>query len=444
MKGGKILGQYPDDLSSEGPQILQRGKLNEYLELWYYHCILLLMVSVFIFVVLGRIIPTTPWEAVFRGIASWVGASEDKLDEVCPNLHKFNSSHLIDVDEIYGSIEVPPTPNPTQAPSSVASDVPSAFPTFQTSETPSEKPSSIHSALPTSIPSETHSQVPSGSPTIIASYTPSELPSELPSKYTSVAPTLLQSQIPSTFGNCPVNAVLGSTFRFVLDNSMCLRVGVFKNGKIEADYSDTSCSNEVFNPMGELSLFDSIDENNNIVTFVEGDQNYYGTLQFRLSPDVTETQLKIISWNPTIKQFAAELAVSSCSSTKAPSAVPSMMPSNLVCRIDQVWGETFYFAVGVNCYRLEISENGKLEVDGTDSTCSNPVFTPQSQISAFGSANTDTNEVSFVAETAQQYSGTVRFRQFSNLAKPQVNILSLSDANKQFVAEVEIPSCDNA
>ncbi len=62
VDGGKILGDYPDDLSTEGPLILDRG----------------------------RVIPTTPWDAVFKGIAQWAGVQNDQLSNVLPNLNNFN------------------------------------------------------------------------------------------------------------------------------------------------------------------------------------------------------------------------------------------------------------------------------------------------------------------------------------------------------------------
>ena len=46
-------------------------------------------------------IPTTPWDAVFRGIGLWLGIDDARINEVCPNLQNFNSSHIIDFDEMY-------------------------------------------------------------------------------------------------------------------------------------------------------------------------------------------------------------------------------------------------------------------------------------------------------------------------------------------------------
>lgn len=46
MKGGQIFGEYPDDLTSAGAQIIED---------------------------VGITIPSTPWEALWNGVAEWFG-----------------------------------------------------------------------------------------------------------------------------------------------------------------------------------------------------------------------------------------------------------------------------------------------------------------------------------------------------------------------------------
>lgn len=77
LKGGKIFGEYPDDLSDDGKQNVGRG----------------------------RLIPTTPWEGMWSGIAKWMGIVDgDKgLDYVLPNLKNFGSEHIIHVEDLYDS-----------------------------------------------------------------------------------------------------------------------------------------------------------------------------------------------------------------------------------------------------------------------------------------------------------------------------------------------------
>ena len=73
LKGGRILGQYPDDLTSEGPLILKRG----------------------------RVIPTTSWDSIMNGIAQWLGiTSESDLNKVIPNRKNFQED-LFDENELF-------------------------------------------------------------------------------------------------------------------------------------------------------------------------------------------------------------------------------------------------------------------------------------------------------------------------------------------------------
>ena len=172
---------------------------------------------------IGRVIPTTPWEAPFRGIASWLGIGQGKFDEVCPNLHKFNSTYLIDVDNIFEGIEVYPTPTPTQAPSHMASVKPSPTPTLSPTLTvdplsiaPSNVPSSLPSQEPTLSPTLLISTAsPSDTPSIAPSYIPSLLPSQEPSLSptlaVSAAPSPITSSSPSVLSTC-----YDSPLRFII------------------------------------------------------------------------------------------------------------------------------------------------------------------------------------------------------------------------------------
>ena len=62
LKGGHILGNYPDNLQKDGPQILRRG----------------------------RVIPTTSWDSIMNGVAQWLGVNNDAdLNDVLPNRENF-------------------------------------------------------------------------------------------------------------------------------------------------------------------------------------------------------------------------------------------------------------------------------------------------------------------------------------------------------------------
>ena len=57
VKGGEILGEYPYDITKPGPLNVGRG----------------------------RIMPTTPWEAVWSGVVEWLGVDPADIDTCLPN-----------------------------------------------------------------------------------------------------------------------------------------------------------------------------------------------------------------------------------------------------------------------------------------------------------------------------------------------------------------------
>merc|ERR1712216_402114 len=58
LKGGRVLGEFPSDLSDSSPVVLQKG----------------------------RVLPTTPWDSVWNGIAEWMGLEKEGIESVLPNL----------------------------------------------------------------------------------------------------------------------------------------------------------------------------------------------------------------------------------------------------------------------------------------------------------------------------------------------------------------------
>ena len=61
VNGGKINGHYPDNLSEDGPQMLSRG----------------------------RLIPTTPWEGLWHGVAEWMDVDASEMADLLPNMGNF-------------------------------------------------------------------------------------------------------------------------------------------------------------------------------------------------------------------------------------------------------------------------------------------------------------------------------------------------------------------
>ena len=204
---------------------------------------------------IGRIVPTTPWDTVFSGIATWLGIKENDLGKVCPNLHNFDSSYLIDPEEMFDVIEVPP-PAPSQAPQPYSpmpsnaveylpSDTPSLSPSKEKSSMPTETSSIVPTALPSSHPSLTPSELPSQKPSVVPSMQPSEPPSQAPSELPSQMPSEVSSMQPSDYSPiCLVNEVFGATYYFVVTGlSYYWRLQLTQGGTLEADFADSTCSN---------------------------------------------------------------------------------------------------------------------------------------------------------------------------------------------------------
>jgi hypothetical protein len=170
VKGGKILGEYPDDLTDEGPLTLGRG----------------------------RMIPSTPWDAVFKGIAGWLGVPNDKMNDVLPNLENFDSFSF-DVDDMFGSVPPPPPPSPNPTPSPKTSE-----PTASPSKAP------VLTGAPTR---ETNAPTkktvePTQSPTSSPNPTPSPKTPE-PTASPSKAPVLTGA--PTLETNAPIKEMVDAT-----------------------------------------------------------------------------------------------------------------------------------------------------------------------------------------------------------------------------------------
>jgi uncharacterized protein (DUF1501 family) len=73
LKGGQIFGEYPNDLTKSGDQIVSsRG---------------------------GVVIPSTPWEALWNGVAEWLGVySENDLATILPNRGPFEDKLIKGID----------------------------------------------------------------------------------------------------------------------------------------------------------------------------------------------------------------------------------------------------------------------------------------------------------------------------------------------------------
>ena len=70
VNGSQILGNYPNSLQRTDDNLIAINR--------------------------GRLIPTTPWEGMWKGVAEWFNVSVSEMDTVFPNLKNFDATHIID------------------------------------------------------------------------------------------------------------------------------------------------------------------------------------------------------------------------------------------------------------------------------------------------------------------------------------------------------------
>ncbi len=140
VNGGKVLGNYPSPLSPSS-------------DYWVGH---------------GRLIPTTPWESVWNGIAQWLGVrNEADLDLALPNRKSFSEcDHFTDKDLfVDGACDCTLVDGACSCQCEVTTYSPTTSPTLS----PSVHPSTVPTVHPSSLPS----MLPSASPTLHPTNSPS-------------------------------------------------------------------------------------------------------------------------------------------------------------------------------------------------------------------------------------------------------------------------------
>lgn len=68
VQGAQILGQYPDSFLETASVNIGRNH---------------------------RLLPTSPWEAVWAGLAEWFGVKQERLAEVLPNMPNWPASQIM-------------------------------------------------------------------------------------------------------------------------------------------------------------------------------------------------------------------------------------------------------------------------------------------------------------------------------------------------------------
>lgn len=73
QNGGKILGEYPSDLTNDGPLVFHPG----------------------------IVIPTTPLESLWNPVSQWFGVAGEDIDKILPNYEVFSWLPLLDKSDVY-------------------------------------------------------------------------------------------------------------------------------------------------------------------------------------------------------------------------------------------------------------------------------------------------------------------------------------------------------
>jgi hypothetical protein len=90
LRGGQILGQYPRGLDPNGDPARSTHIMSA-----------------------GRVVPTTPWEAPWHGIAQWFGVQQQQMGTVLPLMNRFPQESLYRADQLFRLTSAPPvSPSP--------------------------------------------------------------------------------------------------------------------------------------------------------------------------------------------------------------------------------------------------------------------------------------------------------------------------------------------
>lgn len=73
VRGGAVHGHFPE-LRLDGPQSISST---------------------------GQMLPSSPWEAVWKPLALWLGVKESQLGHVMPNLARFPASQILLKDDVF-------------------------------------------------------------------------------------------------------------------------------------------------------------------------------------------------------------------------------------------------------------------------------------------------------------------------------------------------------
>lgn len=217
----------------------------------------------------------------------------------------------------------------------------------------------------------------------------------------------------------------------------CWKIELFTNGNLERG-STGNCSNDSFTSNAVFSYFDTIDLDSNVAVFTSGPAGFSGTFQFKQSPGIIDTPLNIIDLNMDEKEYVLEVTIPDCD---IPTLEPSYSPTPSSCPIQEVEGNIFYFYAQGFCFQATFQNGGELIGDSSDGACSKENFSGSTVFSVYDSFDAESNVAVFTVG-GTGYSGTFQFKQFPSAVEDvTVNILHFNATSKEYIAEIEVPSC---
>jgi len=141
------------------------------------------------------------------------------------------------------------------------------------------------------------------------------VPSASPSVVPSLVPSVVPSMEPSESPICRIDEVANTVYYFFVKQvAACFRLQLYPGGLLEADFTDATCLKDAdaFSPMREFSVYDKVNDANDMVLYKEGDQGYSGTFVFEESSSVNKTEAALMGFDGVTKVFAVKLLIPSC------------------------------------------------------------------------------------------------------------------------------------
>lgn len=180
IKGGQILGDYIDNYDIETNPLMMRA---------------------------GRVIPTTPWEAVWNGISEWFDVPSHQMDEVLPLKGNFPGRIFSEGDMFKGgkrrrqllAIDTSPSHTETMERKQKTCEIDPNYIVCKKEAEDTDEPTGIPTTSPTALPTEIPTHVPTTLSPTVASLHPSVSPTTaVPTAHPTATPTSGPTRSPTS------------------------------------------------------------------------------------------------------------------------------------------------------------------------------------------------------------------------------------------------------